>query len=152
MNIIADERYFEEVEKLLSEGKEVELRCTGGSMHPYLRGDGKEIIVVSPFLQDELKPGKIVLFRYHGKFICHRIIQRKGETILIQGDGVCKNKEQVKVPNIIGIVHTIIRPGKNPKSTQSVGARWYWRWWYFLRSVRRPLLIAYRLKLRVINS
>lgn len=152
MNVLADERYFEEIEKLLSEGKKVELRCTGSSMHPYLRGNGKEIIIVSSFSPNELKPGEIVLFRYHGKFICHRIIQLKGETIVIQGDGVLKNKEQVKVPNIIGIVHTIIRPDKNPELTQSAGARTYWRWWYFLRPVRKYLLFVYRLKLRLMRS
>jgi signal peptidase I len=152
MNVIADESYFEGIEKLLSEGNKVELRCTGNSMHPYLRGDGKEIIIVSSFSRDELKPGEIILFRYYGKFICHRIIQRKGEIFVIQGDGVCKNKEQVKVPHIIGIVHTLIRPNRNPEPTQSAGARVYWRWWYFLRPVRRYLLIIYRLKLRMMKS
>ena len=132
------------VEEMLSEGKNVEIPCFGGSMNPYLRGDGSETIVVSPFSPEELTPGTIVAFCYHGKYICHRIIRRNGEKLLIQGDGLVKAQEQVLISDIIGIVRTIIRRNGKPVSTQSKTARLYWRFWNRLFPIRKYLLFVCR--------
>ena len=149
MRVIPNTVFFENVEQLLSEGKSVELRCFGSSMYPYLRGDGSEIIVASPFSSDELIPGTIVLFRYHGKHICHRIVRRKEEKLLIQGDGVIKKQEKVPVSDVIGVIHTVIRRNKAPVSTQNKTAQRYWRWWLRLSPVRMYLLLPYRLALKI---
>lgn len=152
MNIIPIDAFFDNVEQMLSEGKNVELRCSGKSMNPYLRGDGSEIIVASPFSPDELLRGAIVLFRYHGKYICHRIIRRKEEKLLIQGDGTIKKREEIPVSEVIGIVHTIIRRNKKPVSTQSKAAQWYWRCWLRLSPIRLYLLLPYRAMLKIIKA
>jgi len=149
MRVIPNNIFFENVEQLLSEGNSVELRCFGGSMQPYLQGDGREVIIASPFSPDELIPGAIVLFRYNGKHICHRIIRRTGEQLLIQGDGVIGNREEVSTSDVIGIIRTIIRRNKKPVSTQTQAAQWYWRCWFRLSPVRRYLLYAYRLWIRI---
>jgi len=149
MKLIPNNAFFENVEQLLSEGKSVELRCFGRSMQPYLRGDGSEVIVASPFFPDELIPGAIVLFRYQGKHICHRIVRREEERLTIQGDGVIKKQEQVLVSDIIGIIRTIIRRNKKPVSTQTQAAQRYWRCWRRLLPVRKLLLLPYRLAIKV---
>ena len=151
MRIIPNNEFFGNVEQFLSEGKSVELRCFGRSMHPYLRGDGSEVIVASPFSVDELMPGVIVLFIYRGKHLCHRIVDRKEDELLIQGDGVVKSREKVPVTDVLGIIHTIIRKNKEPVSTQTKAAQRYWRCWLRLSPIRRYLLFIYRLKLKVIN-
>ena len=143
MRVIPNNAFFENAEQLLSEGKSVELRCLGRSMQPYLRGDGREVIIASPFSPDELIPGAIVLFRYSGKHICHRIIGREGEQLLIQGDGVISAREQVLVSDVIGIIRTVIRRDKKPVSTQSKFSQYYWNCWRRLTPVRRYLLYAY---------
>ena len=144
MKIIPNGIYFENVEQLLSEGKSVELRIYGGSMRPYLRGDGSEAIVASSFSSDELKRGTIVIFRYRGKYICHRIIERNGEQLVIQGDGVIKNQEHAMVTDVIGVVRTIIRRNGKLTSTQSKAAQRYWRLWFCLSPVRKYLLLPVR--------
>ena len=149
MRLIPNNIFFENVEQLLSEGKSVELRCLGSSMQPYLRGDGSEVIVAYPFSPDELIPGTIVGFRYHGRLICHRIIRRKGEKLLIQGDGIIDNREQVPVSDVIGIIRIIIRRNKKPVFTQTKTARLYWRCWLRLSPVRKYLLLVYRLWLKI---
>jgi len=151
MRVIPINILFENVEQFISEGESVELRCFGKSMHPYLRGDGSEVIVASPFSPEELLPGIMVLFRYREKYICHRIVDRKEDELLIQGDGVVKSREKIPVTDVIGIIHTIIRKNKEPVSTQTKAAQRYWRCWLRLSPIRRYLLFIYRLKLKVIN-
>ena len=145
MRVIPNNIFFENAEQLLSEGNSVELRCFGRSMQPYLQGDGSEVIVASPFSPEELIPGVIALYRYNGRHICHRIIRREGEQLLIQGDGVINAREQVPVSDVIGIIRTIVRRNKKPVSTQSKAAKRYWRLWLRLSPVRKYLLFAYRL-------
>jgi len=144
MRVIPNNAFFENAEQLLSEGNSIELRCFGRSMHPYLQGDGREVIVASPFSPDELIPGVIALYRYNGRHICHRIIRRDGELLLIQGDGVISAREQVPVSDVIGIIRTVVRRNKKPVSTQSKSAQLYWRLWLRMSPVRKYLLFAYR--------
>ena len=151
MRVIPNKEFIENVDQLLSEGKSVELRCLGSSMQPYLRGDGSEVIVASPFSPDELIPGAIVLFHYRGKYICHRVVKREEEKLMIQGDGVIKRQEQVLLSDVVGIIRIIIRRSKKPVSTQTKAAQWYWRCWRRLSPVRRPLLLGYRLALKIIR-
>ena len=145
MTVISKDLFFKEAESLLSYGKPVELRVTGTSMHPYLRGNGNEIIIVSAFTPEELKVGQIVLFRYEGNHIFHRIIKRKGNSFIIQGDGVVKKQEEVLLSDIIGVVRSIIRPSGKSVSVDRRSHRLYWRCWLLLHPLRRYLLAVYRL-------
>ena len=135
----------ENVSQLISEGNSVELRCLGSSMRPYLRGDGSEIIVVSPFSPDELIPGAIILFNYQGDLICHRIILCINESFMVQGDGTIVKRELITSAQVIGLVRTIIRRHQKPVSTQTKTARCYWFWWFRLSPIRRYLLWLYNL-------
>ena len=149
MKIISVDALFDNIEQMLSEGKSVELRCFGNSMHPYLRGDGSEIIVASPFSPEEVIPGTIVLFRYLDKYICHRIISRTEEKLLIQGDGTVNKQEEVSITDVIGIIRTVIRSNKEPISTQTKAAQRYWKCWLRLSPLRKYLLRVYRLIIRL---
>jgi hypothetical protein len=142
MKPIPNELFFKEVERLLSNGENVELRVQGVSMQPYLR-DGKDAVILSPFSPAELSKGKVVLFRYHERYLLHRIVKYKGKKLIIQGDGVCKNQEEVLPSDVIGIVNTIICPNGKTISTSSFSTQVYWRCWYFLRPFRRYLLTIY---------
>ena len=148
MTEIPKDLFFEEVESILSSGKQVEICVKGTSMHPYLRGDGRDIIIISNFSPEELNVGHIVLFRYEGRHIFHRIIKRKGDSFIIQGDGVVKKKEEVLLSDIIGVVRFIIRPSGNSVSVDRWNHFIYWKCWLFLRPLRRYLLAAYHLFIR----
>jgi len=151
MRVIPNSAFFENAEQLLSEGNNVELRCFGRSMHPYLQGDGREVIVASPFSSEELIPGVIALYRYNGRHICHRIIRRDGELLLIQGDGVINKQEEVSTADVIGIIRTVIRRNNKPVSTQSKFSQCYWNCWRRLTPVRKYLLFAYRVMNKMNN-
>ncbi|MDR3219756.1 MAG: S26 family signal peptidase [Dysgonamonadaceae bacterium] len=136
---ITQEWLFSETKEFLAKGENVMMRGCGNSMNPYMRA-GKDTAVLSPFREEDLHPGDIVLFSYHGRYILHRIIGRKGGYYVIQGDGVCKNTEKVLPQDIIAVVRTLIRPDGREVSTQSFGARLYWQCWCRLRPFRRYLL------------
>jgi hypothetical protein len=143
MKPIPNDLFFKEVERMLSSGENVELRVNGVSMQPYLR-DGKDVVVLSPLSSTGLTKGQIVLFRYHDRYLLHRIVKCKEKDLVMQGDGSYNCKEEALPSDVIGIVHTIIRPNGKTVSTSSFWAQLYWRCWYFLRPVRRYLLAIYK--------
>lgn len=141
---ITQEWLFKQTRDFLAKGKKVIMRGRGVSMHPYLR-PGVDAVVLSPYNTEDLQPGLIVLFYYHGNYLLHRIIGRKGKYYIMQGDGVWRGKETVQEQDIIAVVWTVIRSGGKEVSTQSPVARWYWICWRRLRPIRRYLLWIYRI-------
>ncbi len=143
MKTIPNQPFFEEIEQIISEGNTVELKVKGGSMRPYLRNE-KDIVVISPFQQDDLKCGEIVLFRYHKNHLLHRIVKKREDGMLvIQGDGVCNRYEKVSQSDVVGIVRCIIRPNGKRIATNRFSFGIYWLYWNFLRPVRPYLLFLY---------
>ena len=131
--------FFEEVARILLTGQPVELRVRGNSMMPYLR-NGKDKVALYPAADTELKKGRIVLFRYRGNYLLHRIIKRNNNTLLLQGDGVYAGKEQVAVNDVVGVVKYLFRSNDKRVSVQSFSASCYWRFWLLFRPFRRILL------------
>ena len=127
------------------------LRLKGNSMFPLLR-NGKDVVVLEKCPAESLQPMDVVLFRYRGKHVLHRIIRREGERLLIQGDGSIVAKEECTVDDVIGKVVQICRPSGKEIPVGS----WQWtipsRVWRGLGFLRIWLLrVAYRLFLRPVK-
>jgi len=139
MNQIPNDAFFNLVEDEISNGRKVQFRIKGDSMSPLLR-DNKDDIVLYPCVGDELSPMDIVLFRYKGKYLLHRIIRREGNCLYIQGDGSYIAKEECSIDDVIGKVQMIVRPSGKIISVNS----WQWRWlsyiWLKIRIIRNLLL------------
>lgn len=108
------------IEESIKEGNSVRITVRGNSMSPQLI-DGKDIVTLRPFVPVELKVGDVILFRYKGAFLLHRIIEIKSikvEVIKIvtKGDALEKSEEiefsdvvaLADVPEI-GLIKKIIR-------------------------------------------
>lgn len=148
MKQLANDSFFAWVEMEIAAGRTVRFRLKGNSMFPLLR-NGKDSVILRHCPPEELKPMDVVLFRYRGKYVLHRIIRREGERLLIQGDGSLVAKEECTVYDVVGKVVQVQRPSGNPVSV--VNWRWtlpsrLWRCSGFLRKFL--LKIAYRLFLR----
>ncbi len=146
MKQIANNIFFEWVESEIAENRPVQFRLKGISMFPLLK-DGKHQVIVHPCKAEELSSMDVILFRYKGKHLLHRILKIEGTKLMIQGDGSYVAKEQCTTEDVIGKVQTIIRPSGKHISVNS------WRWklpsrlWISLRFVRTPLLhILHRIK------
>jgi hypothetical protein len=127
------------------------LRLKGTSMYPLLR-NGKDVVVLGKCPAESLQPMDVVLFRYRGKHVLHRIIRREGERLLIQGDGSIVAKEECTVDDVVGKVVQICRPSGKEIPVGS----WQWtipgRVWRGLGFLRIWLLrVAYRLFLRPVK-
>ena len=126
--IINNEVFFGWVKAELAEGKSVRINVKGFSMLPYIRM-GKDKVVIYPLKADEPKKGDVVLFRYKGRDIMHRVIRIDVEQYIIQGDGNYKGYEFCKRKDIVGIVRQVIRPSGRIVETSSRRWRWESRAW-----------------------
>ena len=99
--MMSNELFFSWVEEEIAKGNEVRFKLKGVSMSPLIR-NGKDDVILAPCKSEELKPMDVVLFRYRGKHLLHRIIRREEERLWIQGDGSFVAVEQCQVQDVVG--------------------------------------------------
>lgn len=92
----------------------------------------------------ELRRGDIVLFRFEGRYILHRVLKIKDGVVEIQGDGVYMSKEHCRLEHVYGRVVKILRDGEKEIDPNSAGQRLLVWCWGVLFPVRRYLLAVYR--------
>ena len=133
--ILPNDLMLGEVSQLLHEGREVVMTPKGNSMRPFSRGEVDNVRLQQP---KELKVGDIVLARFEGRYILHRIIGIKGDHVTMMGDGNLQGVEQVLKSDVSGIVVEIITPeGEKRKPARG-------RIWRLLLPFRKYLLKIYR--------
>lgn len=140
MKVISNEIFFAQIEELLAEGQSVVIRVKGFSMRPWMRNERTQVRIV-PLTDDErgnLCVGDVVLFRYHGRHILHRIRRIEGSKITLAGDGNYRLWEYCHPEDVVGIVRDVISPTGHTISCQS--RRWRcisWFWMALPQLVRR---------------
>lgn len=107
MKTLPNDIFFAEVERLLSDGKNVILTVQGNSMRPFIRS-GRTKAVLSSCNPAMLKKGDTVLFRYRGHHILHRIIKRTNDDFVLAGDGNYKRTETCRTEDIVAKMITVI--------------------------------------------
>ena len=145
---VSNNIFFAWVEEEIAQGKPVRFRLKGNSMFPFLKNE-KDSVILEKCPTDELKPMDVVLFRYRGSHVLHRIIQRNGDDLLIQGDGSIVAIEQCTVNDVVGKVTSICRSSGKVLSVND----WKWtfpsRLWRCSNFMRKFFLrVSYRLFLR----
>ena len=63
MILLPNQLFFAEVEAMLSEGREVQIRMKGHSMRPLLRSERDQVVLTPCTDPARLRPGDVVLFR-----------------------------------------------------------------------------------------
>ena len=136
---------MEEIAQLISEGKNVSITAKGYSMNPFVR-HMEDTLTIGPFEDSNIKKGTAALVRTtKGDYVFHRIIERKGDWLLLEGDGNIGIKEKATTDGVIGIMHSITRGGRIYTSESRCWKIYSWIW-MVLRPVRRyPLAIWRRL-------
>ncbi len=134
---------FALVEEAVAEGRDATVRVEGNSMLPFIRG-GVDSVRFAPVDARRLRKGDIILFRYHGSHVMHRLVWHSGNILMARGDGLKGAPETFGRQDVVARVSEIIKPGRTV-SASSPGFRtvsWIWR---HLRPFRTYLL--YLLKL-----
>jgi len=69
MILLPNQLFFAEVEAMLSEGREVQIRMKGHSMRPLLRSERDQVVLTPCTDPARLRPGDVVLFSKRPSFI-----------------------------------------------------------------------------------
>lgn len=119
---IPNDLFFAWVESELAEGHRVRFRLKGSSMFPLIR-EGRDEVMIRPCTEDELHLMDVVLFRYRGKHVLHRILRKEGHRLLLQGDGSYVAREQCTTADVVGKLDEVICPSGRSVSVTD----WQWR-------------------------
>lgn len=100
-----------EVVRAVEEGCTADLRVEGHSMYPFLLHD-TDIVTLAPAGGRTLSRGMIVLFRYRGTYVLHRIVRLHGDTFTACGDGNHRQTETASTTDVAAIVCARKRGGR----------------------------------------
>ena len=148
MKKVANNVFFSWLEEEIAQGKPVRFRLKGHSMFPLL-WNGKDVVVLEKCPAESLQPMDVVLFRYRGAHVLHRIIKRKGNDLLIQGDGSIVAMEHCTINDVVGKVTSICRSSGKTILIESWKWKLYSHLWRRMGCSRKWILkVAYKLFLK----
>ena len=133
--VLPNEVMLEEIAVLLAEGREVVFRPKGNSMLPFIRGDRDSVILRK---KEQVEIGDILLVRYRGRYVLHRLIRRDGDRLTLMGDGNIAGTETCGEADVIG---TVVAVEKDNGRRRQPGKARLWR---ALKPFRRIILALYR--------
>ncbi len=111
----------------------------GVSMRPMLR-EGKDTIIVSPVV-GRLKKYDVPLYRKHGSYVLHRVVEVTDKGYVICGDNCVSKEYDVTDGMFVGVLSGF-RRGKKYVSLESKGYIAYAKIWVALYPVRRLYMCA----------
>lgn len=127
---------MEEIRALISEGKTVKLTVKGNSMNPFLVSM-RDQMTLGPWKDEDLKKGCVALVKdSRGSYLIHRIIKRDEKTVTLLGDGNIGFTETATFDNVIGIMYSVTRKGREWASDSLMWRFYSWAW-MLLTPVRR---------------
>ena len=143
---ISNDIFFAEVERLLGEGGDVMIIIRGNSMQPMLR-DGRDRVVLRRYEGDEIRVGDVMLFRYRGEYVLHRVVKVDGERILFAGDGNYKFYEQATTEDIVARMVAYVKDGRRVECSDEEWLR-YSRVWMALPMIVRRVILGVKRRIK----
>lgn len=140
MKTLPNDIFFAEVEQLLAAGERVMITVQGNSMRPFMRS-GRTRVTLALCEPAELRRGDVVLFRYRGRHILHRIVRAVDGEFVMAGDGNYKVFERCTAGDIVAKVESVVNRRGGVVECRSRSWRWRSRCWLALpQFVRRCIL------------
>ena len=134
---------YQEISRLIAEGKTVSITVKGYSMNPFLM-HLRDQITLGPWTDGDIRRGTVALVRdVRGNVLIHRIIRRDGNIIILEGDGNIGLQEKATLDGIAGIMHSITRKNRTYSSKSFIWRAYSWIW-MSLRPVRLYPLALWR--------
>lgn len=138
---LPNDAWLGEVSQMLNEGKPYAIYVKGYSMRPFIEHTRDRVFLEK---RDTYNVGDAVLAQIApGHYVLHRIIEKDGDNLTLQGDGNVKGVELCKVQDVSGVVTQYIRPNRtisadDPKLVRRI------KLWRKLRPIRKYLLFIYK--------
>jgi hypothetical protein len=129
------------VSEKLAEGHTAVIWVKGYSMRPFIEFGRDKVKLASAATY---QVGDAVLAEIEkGHYVLHRIIEKTGEKLILQGDGNVRGVEHCTVADVRGVVTEYIRPNRILSADDPCLKRKI-RIWRTLRPIRRYLLAMYK--------
>ena len=137
---LPNDAWLGEVSQMLREGKPYAIYVKGYSMRPFIEHTRDRVFLEK---RDNYNVGDAVLAQIEpGHYVLHRIIEKQGEKLTLQGDGNLRAVETCRMQDVSGVVTQYIRPHRTiPSDDPKLVSRI--RLWRRLRPMRRFLLFIY---------
>lgn len=137
---LPNDAWLGEVSQMLREGKPYAIYVKGYSMRPFIEHTRDRVFLEK---RDSYNIGDAVLAQIApGHYVLHRIIEKHGDDLTLQGDGNLKGVELCKEGDVSGVVTQYIRPNRIISADDSKLIRRI-KLWRKLRPIRRYLLLIY---------
>ena len=129
-------------------------RNAGVSMRPLIKQDRDILIITKP--EGRLKKYDIPLYKRGGnQYVLHRIVKVRENDYVILGDNCLKKEYGITDDQIIGVLTSLVRKGKEV-DFNGFGYRFYCRFWYAVYPVRvifmRARILAGSIKRRLTGT
>ena len=138
---LPNDAWLGEVSQMLREGKPYAIYVKGYSMRPFIEHTRDRVFLEK---RDTYDVGDAVLAQIApGHYVLHRIIEKQGDHLKLQGDGNVRGVEHCQIQDVSGVVTQYIRPNRtisadDPKLICRI------KLWRRLRPLRRYLLFVYK--------
>ncbi|MCQ2480063.1 MAG: hypothetical protein MJ120_05425 [Clostridia bacterium] len=106
-----------EVFSWLNDCDNLRLKVQGTSMRPFLHNKTDSVILIKP---EKIKKGDIIVFERNGYYIMHRVISIKNGFVDTLGDNLIMPETNIPVENVVAVVSSVIRNGKEIDSKSLV--------------------------------
>lgn len=138
--VIPNEVFFSRITESLEAGRNVTFTVKGYSMFPFMRNE-KDRVCLERYDGRELSAGEVILFRYNGKYILHRVYasgtDAGGSPVYrTMGDGNIRGVEYAVPSAVAGVMICRITPGGKEWKCSSFSWKilsWVWRKLFFVR-------------------
>ncbi len=125
-------------EEFLDKNGSLTYRFRGISMKPMLRQD-KDLFTVVKKTDERCKKYDVVLYRRAGQYVLHRIVKVLPDGYIILGDNCMYKERNITDADILGVLVSFCRGGKNV-SIDNIWYRCYSKVWYYLYPLRFSLM------------
>ncbi|KGE14162.1 S24 family peptidase [Sphingobacterium deserti] len=133
--IINNHIFFDEIQFHLAKGKAVSFIVRGESMRPFLfEGDKVQVRTADG---QRLKLGDILLAKWRGNYVLHRLVTKKRDKFGLAGDANFSQIEWVEELDIIAKVVGVTRGGSKLKNPEGRLNRILGVLWFYMRPARR---------------
>ena len=138
---LPNDAWLGEVSQMLREGKPYAIYVKGYSMRPFIEHTRDRVFLEK---RDTYNVGDAVLAQIApGHYVLHRITEKQGDNLTLQGDGNIQGVEYCKEQDVSGVVTQYIRPHRtipadDPRLVRRI------KLWRKLRPIRRYLLFVYK--------
>lgn len=147
---MSPDELFEYARREVGDGRELLVAVAGTSMLPYLYPGRDSVLLAAPWrggfqppappggdFRRDVVPGRIVLAKTDAGVVLHRVMECRGDRVVLMGDHNLCRRETCAVSEVVAVVVAVERDGRYRRPSLA-------RLWRALLPVRRILLALWR--------